>query len=1288
MSSKTESWKAPLVVLAAIALIGAASQPASAQPSLYHSDRDNGAPSAPAVVRGPTLVHVYFDNGPIHPIPSEACTTVVGDGADEICQLAVRFDTTGDLVITDVAWAEAAVEDDQPMLPAMLRAGTDGNAGQGNVGPTKIATLSVVGTLGQVLISAPSSTPLGFVNANAAVLHVDVPVVVAEAPPMSWVQLSVGGSQSCAVLGNGEARCYGNSPTTPPIDTAFRQVATGDAFGCALDYNDMLSCWDESPTLASTEFIQVVAGPTHVCGLLPNLDAECAGFSVPIPSIAGPFKILTRGSDYSCGLFTDGFVGCWGPGSPGPPPMGLEPLIDLKGGFAHLCGIKPDRTVSCWGNNSAGQGVVPAALADVAFAELTSADSFNCGIRRDNEAIVCWGAPPAGPPTTGSYSKISAASDKVCAIRTDGSQLCWGPAAPSPPEVPVPQVTAGWQHTCAITSDTTLNCWSISGAVRNPPVGNYINVDSGDDFACAVERDTGNINCWGDKAFGTAGVSSSTQVTAGGAHACAIRANGSVTCWGDNGFGQAPMMISGSFLQISGGFQHTCGVTAGGDIKCWGNNDDGQADDQLADPMDPSTRYERVSAGAFHTCGKRVNGTVDCWGSNDFGQATAASGSFLDVDVASLHSCGLRDAGTVECWGLNAQGQATPPVNFPFAALNVGGTETNPGFTCGVGQQGSLACWGDDTSEQSEPPLDRDLDGLEDPIDNCPLDPNADQADGDGDGIGDTCDNCEMNFNPDQLDRDLDTVGDACDNCIDVPNSGQENANMDEFGDACEPAFISAVAVTGGFLANSSPSRAAGTAALGDTGYEILLSCPSDLVIRRIEMAIEFPSDLSPSNIVFGGGMGCTDVNCSGADPAGLNLRVDRAQSFVKLPGTNSAFPALYYFSFLGNEVNPGVDSTRNLCCPVGSPNCVFNPEEVIVFVEVNEALPATDTAAITTAGASDVFSSGGGAFTSDNDGDGSEDSLAGDWAFTAGPANSPVKLILSPAPNDSSGRLFDVKLEANREIEAITFGVEAKSFLEPGDEPYQFLVGPSVDETAAQQFNPQFAPLDGSDPNTLYLSLPGDFRSAGNSTHITLNPVPDANAPPRVLLGTLRVPQSEMGNLPRPKFDGAGMIVTTHPVISESDGGSFPSDLAFTIGTTVRSEDIDGDGITNDSENCLYAANPDQLDQGSLNSDLADGRGDACQCGNLDEDPANPGMVSADDVRPGLKLLAGALPDDAIRTKVEQLCSVSKISTGGALATSCNIVDLVVLQRAVSGGGELNDECIRAQAAALSPDS
>jgi hypothetical protein len=58
--------------------------------------------------------------------------------------------------------------------------------------------------------------------------------------------------------------------------------------------------------------------------------------------------------------------------------------------------------------------------------------------------------------------------------------------------------------------------------------------------------------------------------------------------------------------------------------------------------------------------------------------------------------------------------------------------------------------------------VDGDGDEVCDAVDNCPVDPNTDQADADGDDIGDVCDNCPNTFNPDQLDSNGDGIGDAC----------------------------------------------------------------------------------------------------------------------------------------------------------------------------------------------------------------------------------------------------------------------------------------------------------------------------------------------------------------------------------------------------------------------------------------------------------------------------------------------------------------------------------------------
>jgi hypothetical protein len=81
---------------------------------------------------------------------------------------------------------------------------------------------------------------------------------------------------------------------------------------------------------------------------------------------------------------------------------------------------------------------------------------------------------------------------------------------------------------------------------------------------------------------------------------------------------------------------------------------------------------------------------------------------------------------------------------------------------------------------------DDDGDGIPDAGDNCPTQSNASQDDVDGDGVGDGCDNCPSTADPDQADTDLDGWGNACDNCPTGWNPEQSDWDGDGFPDACD----------------------------------------------------------------------------------------------------------------------------------------------------------------------------------------------------------------------------------------------------------------------------------------------------------------------------------------------------------------------------------------------------------------------------------------------------------------------------------------------------------------------
>ncbi|MEX1193993.1 MAG: chromosome condensation regulator RCC1 [Dehalococcoidia bacterium] len=299
--------------------------------------------------------------------------------------------------------------------------------------------------------------------------------------------------------------------------------------------------------------------------------------------------------------------------------------------------------------------------------------------------------------------------------------------AGGPPDVQATFVETGFGHTCAVTTDGSVQCWGDNNSGQlgdgtetdRPTATPVVGLDPpakivalGDSHTCAQSA-TGAVSCWGYNGEGELGDdtgvdspipvdvigldSGVSDLASGELHTCAVL-SGPVQCWGFNGSGQlgsgtdndafAPVTVANlnNAVQIDGGEDDfTCAVTASAAAKCWGNNADGRVGDGTTEnrqvPVQVSglgSGVDTVSAGGNHDCAMMANHSVRCWSSNFQGQlgiGTEDAGSLVPVEVhdmddaveittGAFHSCALTTQRNVYCWGGNANGQLGDGTNF------------------------------------------------------------------------------------------------------------------------------------------------------------------------------------------------------------------------------------------------------------------------------------------------------------------------------------------------------------------------------------------------------------------------------------------------------------------------------------------------------------------------------------------------------------------------------------------------------------------------------------------------
>ena len=237
------------------------------------------------------------------------------------------------------------------------------------------------------------------------------------------VQLIAGSYHTCALLGDGSARCWGRnyngqlglgydneggvpSPTQVPALTQVKQLTANTAHTCALHEDGSASCWGYGG------FGQLGSGSEPAGGMSSS--------PVRVAGLLGASRIQA-GLSTTCAIDADARMTCWGTfndGHSSTSPTAWAParvdgvdaeVIDIAPSGYHACALYQSGQAVCWGMNLRGQ-----------------LGTMECDGAFDPQGIPCDNQTQPTPVLQGGLRSIRSFNFHTCALTEEGSALCWG----------------------------------------------------------------------------------------------------------------------------------------------------------------------------------------------------------------------------------------------------------------------------------------------------------------------------------------------------------------------------------------------------------------------------------------------------------------------------------------------------------------------------------------------------------------------------------------------------------------------------------------------------------------------------------------------------------------------------------------------------------------------------------------------------------------------------------------------------------------------------------------------